>query len=91
MSVSTMPPWHWADASGEQLILVGLPAGPQQGSDYPRKRKPPALDQATVKFEVPERDVAKNVISEATKLGWIISPRRRRKTPASSLIRKDGP
>jgi hypothetical protein len=23
-------PWHWADASGEQLIITGLPAGPHK-------------------------------------------------------------
>jgi hypothetical protein len=23
-------PWHWADASGEPLIIVGLPAGPHK-------------------------------------------------------------
>jgi hypothetical protein len=23
-------PWHWADASGETLVLVGLPAGPHK-------------------------------------------------------------
>ncbi len=23
-------PWHWADASGETLVLVGMPAGPHK-------------------------------------------------------------
>jgi hypothetical protein len=30
-------PWHWADTSGEPLILVGL-----QGPDHPGKREPSA-------------------------------------------------
>jgi len=34
-------PWHWADASGEPLIINGLPGGAAQDSDRARQREPP--------------------------------------------------
>jgi hypothetical protein len=54
-------PWHWADASGEPLILVGLPAGPHKvqiilaDANYQ-----PPLDRAVVEFVVPGGDAAKS-------------------------------
>jgi hypothetical protein len=47
-------PWHWADASGEPLILVGLPAGPHEVEIVLADANHRPLDQATVSFVVPE-------------------------------------
>jgi hypothetical protein len=53
-------PWHWADASGEPLILVGLPAGPHKVQIILANANHQPLDQAVVEFVVPERDAAKS-------------------------------
>jgi hypothetical protein len=47
-------PWHWADASGEQLIIVGLPAGPHKVQVILANENHKPLDEATVQFVVPE-------------------------------------
>jgi hypothetical protein len=49
-------PWHWADASGEPLILVGLPAGPHKVQIILANANHQPLDRATVEFVVPEKD-----------------------------------
>jgi hypothetical protein len=51
-------PWHWADASGEPLILVDLPAGPHEVRIVLANANHQALDQATVAFVVPQRTAA---------------------------------
>ncbi len=51
-------PWHWADASGEQLILVGLPPGPHKVRIVLADPNHQPLDQATVEFVVPESEAA---------------------------------
>jgi hypothetical protein len=51
-------PWHWADASGEPLILVGLPAGPHKVQIILANPNHQPLDQATLEFVVPEMKVA---------------------------------
>ncbi len=53
-------PWHWADASGEPLILVGLPAGPHKVEIILANANHHPLDRATVEFVVPETDTAKS-------------------------------
>ena len=53
-------PWHWADASGEPLILVGLPAGPHKVEIILANANHHPLDRATVEFVVPETDAAKS-------------------------------
>jgi hypothetical protein len=53
-------PWHWADTSGEPLILVGLPAGPHKVRIILANANHRPLDQATVEFVVPEKDPAKS-------------------------------
>jgi hypothetical protein len=53
-------PWHWADASGEPLILVGLPAGPHKVQIILADANHHPLDRATVEFVVPETDAAKS-------------------------------
>ncbi|WP_245616828.1 DUF6130 family protein [Amycolatopsis taiwanensis] len=48
-------PWHWADGSGEPLIIQGLPAGPHRvwiGLADPTHK---ILDSKTVDFVVPTR------------------------------------
>ena len=49
-------PWHWADGSGEPLIIQALPAGPHKvwiGLADPTHK---VLDSKTVSFVVPEHD-----------------------------------
>ena len=52
-------PWHWADASGEPLILVGLPAGPRKVRIILANANHQPLDQAIVEFVVPETGTMK--------------------------------
>ncbi|HEX9449166.1 MAG TPA: DUF6130 family protein [Dongiaceae bacterium] len=54
-------PWHWADASGEPLILVGLPAGPHQVRIILANADHQPLDQATIDFIVPNKDTTKGL------------------------------
>lgn len=47
--------WHWADASGEPLIITGLPAGPHKvliELEGPTHRP---LDRAEVRFTIPDK------------------------------------
>ena len=53
-------PWHWADASGEPLILVGLPAGPHKVEVILANANHQPLDRAVVEFVVPGKDAAKS-------------------------------
>jgi hypothetical protein len=46
-------PWHWADASGEPLILVGLPAGPHSVEIILANANHQPLDCTTLSFSVP--------------------------------------
>ncbi|MFW7270105.1 DUF6130 family protein [Gluconacetobacter sp. Hr-1-5] len=46
-------PWHWADASGEPLILVGLPAGPHRVLITLADANHHPLDRKIVDFVVP--------------------------------------
>jgi Family of unknown function (DUF6130) len=51
-------PWHWADASGEPLIIQDLPPGPHKvwvGLADPTHK---IMDSKTVDFVVPARDGA---------------------------------
>jgi hypothetical protein len=47
-------PWHWADASGEPLILVELPPGPHKVEITLADANHQPLDRKTVEFVVPE-------------------------------------
>jgi Family of unknown function (DUF6130) len=53
-------PWHWADTSGEPLIIVGLPAGPHKVQIILANANHQPLDRAVVEFVVPEADTAKS-------------------------------
>jgi Family of unknown function (DUF6130) len=46
-------PWHWADASGEPLIIVGLPVGPHKVLIELVNANHETLDKAIVTFVVP--------------------------------------
>jgi hypothetical protein len=46
-------PWHWADASGDPLILVGLPAGPHSVEILLADANHQPLDRKTIAFIVP--------------------------------------
>nr|WP_294555937.1 DUF6130 family protein [uncultured Rhodopila sp.] len=47
-------PWHWADASGDPLIIVGLPPGPHQVEVILANANHQPLDRATLAFTVPQ-------------------------------------
>ncbi len=46
-------PWHWADASGEPVILVGLEPGPHEVEIILADANHQPLDRAAVAFTVP--------------------------------------
>jgi len=46
-------PWHWADASGEPVILVGLPAGPHKVTLILADPTHKPVDRKTIEFTVP--------------------------------------
>jgi hypothetical protein len=46
-------PWHWADASGEPLILVGLPTGPHKVRIILADANHGPLDHYDVAFTIP--------------------------------------
>jgi hypothetical protein len=46
-------PWHWADASGEQLIITGLPVGPHKVLIELVNANHQTIDERTVNFVVP--------------------------------------
>jgi hypothetical protein len=48
-------PWHWADASGEPLIIVGLPVGPHKVLIELVNANHKTLDKALVTFVVPHQ------------------------------------
>ena len=47
-------PWHWADASGEPLIITRLPAGPHKVLIELVDANHQTLDQRVVDFVIPE-------------------------------------
>lgn len=52
-------PWVWADASGNPIILMGLPPGMHKVFVELNDANHHALDQGTVTFVVPEKTAAK--------------------------------
>ena len=46
-------PWHFVDASGQTLVLVGLKAGPHKVLVEPADPTHRVIDSQTVSFEVP--------------------------------------
>lgn len=48
-------PWHWADASGDPIILRGLPAGPHKVSIELVDANHQPVDKGTVTFTVPNK------------------------------------
>ena len=53
-------PWHWVDASGEAVVVTGLPAGPHKVKIVLADANHQLLDQAVVEFMIPHRDAAKS-------------------------------
>jgi hypothetical protein len=47
-------PWHWADASGEPIIMNGLPAGPHKILIELVDANHQVLDKGVVNFVIPE-------------------------------------
>jgi hypothetical protein len=48
-------PWHWADASGEPLIIQGLPAGPHKVLVELADPTHKVVDSKVVELEIPQR------------------------------------
>jgi hypothetical protein len=48
-------PWHWADASGEPLIIQGLPAGPHKVLIELADPTHKVIDSKTVNLVIPSR------------------------------------
>ena len=48
-------PWHWADASGNPLILQGLPPGPHKVLIELVDANHQTVDKGTVTFVVPNK------------------------------------
>jgi pimeloyl-ACP methyl ester carboxylesterase len=53
-------PWHWLDASGEPLVITGLPAGPHKVLIELVNASHQTLDYGVVHFEVPYRFLTPN-------------------------------
>jgi hypothetical protein len=51
-------PWHWADASGEPLIIQGLPAGPHKVLIELADPTHNVIDRKTVDLVIPQPDAA---------------------------------
>jgi hypothetical protein len=51
-------PWHWADASGNPLILRGLPPGPHKVLIELVDANHQVVDNGVVTFQVPQRNSA---------------------------------
>ncbi len=51
-------PWRWADASGNPIILMGLPPGPHKVLIELEDANHHTLDQGIVKFVIPEKVAA---------------------------------
>jgi hypothetical protein len=52
-------PWHFVDASGETVIVVGLPPGPHKMLLELANPVHRVIDSKIVSFEVPQRPVAR--------------------------------
>jgi Family of unknown function (DUF6130) len=50
--------WVWADASGQPIILMGLPSGPHKVLIELEDANHHTLDQSSVTFVVPEKNAA---------------------------------
>ena len=48
-------PWHWADASGEPLIMNGFPAGPHRVLIELVDANHQTLDKGVVTFVIPPK------------------------------------
>jgi hypothetical protein len=60
-------PWVWADASGEPVILNGLPPGPHKILIQLETANHQLLDQGTVKFTVPEALIAASAAAQTAR------------------------
>lgn len=58
-------PWDWADASGEPVIINGLPPGPHKVRLQLETANHQQLDQGTVNFIVPEVATAASAAGQA--------------------------
>lgn len=59
--------WVWADASGEPVILNGLPPGPHKILIQLESANHQTLDQGTVKFTVPEASIGASAAAQTAR------------------------
>jgi hypothetical protein len=60
-------PWVWADASGEPVIVNGLPPGPHKILLQLESANHQLLDQGAVKFIVPEAPIAASAAAQTAR------------------------
>ena len=60
--------WVWADASGNPIILMGLPPGPHKVLIELEDANHHPLDQGTVTFVIPEKSAAQQPGTKRTEL-----------------------
>ena len=53
-------PWHWADASGEPLIIQGLPPGPHKIRVDLADPTHKVIESTTINLEIPQRTASPN-------------------------------
>jgi hypothetical protein len=67
-------PWVWADTSGQDLILNGLPPGPHKIQTELESANHQSLAQEVVNFEVPRRSPARPASEQALTVPEILRP-----------------
>jgi hypothetical protein len=76
--------WVWADASGEPVILNGLPPGPHKVRIQLETANHQLLDQGTVQFTVPEAQMPAPPMDEVN--GSSTAPVSQREPPAKIIV-----
>lgn len=79
-------PWAWVDASGEPLILNGLPPGPHKILIQLENANHQLLDQGTVRFTVPEALTATSASAQTAVHGALAVQPLQNEPPAKIII-----
>jgi hypothetical protein len=82
-------PWHWADASGNPLILGGLPPGPHKVLIELVDANHQVVDKGTVAFDVPKK-ATEDAAALLPHRGYDCAPRSDRKAARSSAANSSG-
>jgi hypothetical protein len=84
--------WVWAETSGQELTIAGLPPGPHKITMLAVTANHKPLTESVVKFEVPRRSVTqtKSKIGEGAR-GSVASPSSTDEAPAKLIIDPPNP